>query len=227
MQQAEFMRVLPNHAQLTTQPPIMITQQQQPTVINWSNIFDEREEGLCERFSSIVFVLFAYFMICYWVIMKNLYKCTHLPDLPYILIIIVLHIAHIFVLKWLFNKQGVSLVLVLAAFGPMILFIIFCKYMENSKKTTATRLQQMLYQMQKQNQPILNQPQDTTPTGMHNAMLKQQQSNNGMVSVPASTLTNSQVATLIDPTMNSTAGEVLPFGNNVGGGFFSNGLSAF
>ena len=225
-QEAQYMRVLPHQPQFAQQQlPVMLTQQQQPTVIDWANIFDEQEDGVCDRFSSVIFVLFGYFIICYWVIMRNMYRCNHLPDLPYILLLIVLHIGHIFILKWLFNKQGVSALLILAAFGPMILFIIFCKYVENSKKTNATRLQQMLYQMQQANQPILTQPQDSTPTGMHNQLLKAQSQNNGMISVPASSLTNSQVASLIDPSMKGH--EVLPYGDTMGGGYFSNGLGAF
>lgn len=228
-QDPHFMRVIPHHQQQFApqqQLPVMMTQQQQPTIIDWSNIFDEQEEGVCDRFSSVVFVLVGYFFICYWFIMKSMYRCNHLPELPYILLIIILHIGHVFALKWLFNKQGVSALLVIAAFGPMVLFIIFCKYIENSKKNNATRIQQMLYQMQKANQPVLTQPQDTTPTGMHNSLMKAQSNNPGMVAVPASSLTNSQVASLIDPAMQNQQ-EVLPYGNNMGGGYFSNGLSAF
>lgn len=190
------------------------------------NIFDEPEENYFHRFSIMIIVLFVYYAITYYGLLKYHLKCLNLPDFTTIIILIIFHLIQVIAIKKLHSDEQWIWVWVLIIL-PVFLYIIILRYYDYMRKNQADKLNLMLYQMQQQNQPIVPsnvqfQPQQNTTPPMPqfpaqmptNPLMQQQmmanQSASNMMDMPAYGDYVSQYNSINQPMMNMAQ----PFGNS-------------
>lgn len=121
-------------------------------MIDFSNIFDEEEDNIFTRFSSVVFFVFIYYSLSYYFLINNKDKCLQKPKFINIFILIILHIIHVIVLKVLHNNELYSYMWILAIL-PLILFMFYNKYEENRMKREKEKMDKMYEQFKHQQQP--------------------------------------------------------------------------
>ena len=130
------------------------------------NIFDEPETNYFHRFSVMIICLFIYYAVTYYGLLKYHLQCVNLPHFTTLIILIIFHLAQVIAIKKLHNEQQWfwTWIVILV---PVFLYIVVLRYYDYMRKQQANKLNFMLYQMQQQNQPILNhniqfQPQQNT-----------------------------------------------------------------
>lgn len=132
------------------------------------NIFDEPESNYFHRFSIMMIACFIYYAITYYGLLKYHLQCLNLPNITTLLILIVFHLAQVVAVKKL-HDEGKYFWTWTVILLPVFLYVIVLKYYDYMRKQQANKLNLMLYQMQQQNQPMLNhnvqfQPQqNSTP----------------------------------------------------------------
>lgn len=139
-------------------------------MVNIQNIFEEEEEVIYERFSFVVLVMIVYYAIAYYGIAGLPFSKVH-----FVLIVLALHVVQIaFVYK--FWCEGQTMIMWAIVILPMFLYLFAIKYRQHMKKKKASQMNQMLYQMQQGKQPKMNSlyNQDTSTTGVQNALMKSQ-----------------------------------------------------
>lgn len=117
-----------------------------------TNFFDEEEENIYQRFSTIVFGIFALYLTAYYGILRYYLKCPNMPSWTTVIAIIVFHIAQIVILRRFHNENKMLWCLIIG-FAPIVLYLMFSKYYEHMKTEEAKKINLMMYQLQQQNQP--------------------------------------------------------------------------
>jgi uncharacterized membrane protein YhaH (DUF805 family) len=127
------------------------------------NIFNEDDDTVFHRFSTITLCLFIYHIITYYGILKYHMKCQNLPNFYVILLLIIFHIIQVIMIKKLHDEEQWIWMWILVI-GPMFFYVCVMHYYDYLKKEQSKRINLMLYQMQQQNQPtLLTQAQQQPP----------------------------------------------------------------
>ena len=112
------------------------------------NIFNEDSEGIITRFSSVILFVFIYYSLSYYFITKS-EDCLKRPHVSRVIILIILHVLHVIVLKFLHDKEMISYMW-LTAMIPLVFYLIYTKYMENIRKKEEKKMKEMYAQLQSQ-----------------------------------------------------------------------------
>ena len=172
------------------------------------NFFNEESERFEERFSSMVIVAFAYYVIGYY-ILEVKERCKKLVDWKTLGIIIVFHIIQVS-LAFKYWSEGNILYSWLFILVPLLIFVACKQYMSSYKKQTYMRMKAYMQKRKGKRGQMFGQ--DTTPTGMQNEMIRNQQGRtvpDDLYGIPPQELARTQM----DNIMNS--GNVPAYGDYV------------
>ena len=163
-------------------------------MVDINNIFEESQQVIWQRLSTILIFTFIYYQLGYYILLKNNAKCDNLPQLNTIIFILVFHIIQVIVLFNLLNEEK-YFYMWLVSITPLLIYVLYRNYMKNKQREEAQKLQYMLYQLQSNQKPEPLFHQDTSTTGIQNQLLK-----NGMdpLKVPPQNLSHNQMKNIID-----------------------------
>ena len=145
------------------------------------NIFNESQDNLIGRFSTLIILMFVYYAISYYGLLKCNFNCQNLPNFSVIVLLIIFHIGQVIWLRKI-HEDELTIWCVLIAFGPVAAYLGILKYYEYMRKQQAQQMNLMLYQMQQQNQPQ-QIPQQSQPQPQ---LQQQQQQPQSLVHPPTS-----------------------------------------
>ena len=93
----------------------------------FDNFFDEPQEQIIERFSTLMLLLFVYYVVTYYGLLK--YKCgaTNLPSVTTIGMLMIMHVAQVMLLFHLHQLENMWMIII-CAFGPVLLVMLYRKY---------------------------------------------------------------------------------------------------
>jgi len=148
--------------------------------IELNNLFDESQDSMTDRFSTVLICFYVVYQLFFYVILKKDFGCKRLPDLTIIIFVFLIQFIQIIIIYKLYlDSQTLYLWLVL--FIPPILYVIFRNYFERKRKRESKKLQYLLYKLQsEQNNKNLHNVfnADTTTTGIHSQLIKQNANQN-------------------------------------------------
>ena len=111
------------------------------------DIFEEFENNIFQRFSSIILFVYLYYSLSYYFITDDK---INKPHIFFILILLILHLIHIICLKILHKNDLITYSWILAM-APLVVFLLYTKYKERvnsyQKKKEAEMMQKLRNQM--------------------------------------------------------------------------------
>ena len=111
------------------------------------DIFEEFENNIFQRFSSIILFVYLYYSLSYYFITDDK---INKPHIFFILILLILHLIHIICLKILHKNDLITYSWILAM-APLVVFLLYTKYKErvnlHQKKKEAEMMQKLRNQM--------------------------------------------------------------------------------
>lgn len=118
------------------------------------NIFEEYEENVFLRFSSILLFIYIYYSLSYYFLTD---KVIQKPHIFFVILLLFLHLVHILVLKFLYinNLQTYAWI---AAMAPLVFYLLYSKYSEIVKKRELKKEKMMMEKIKKQMQIPDDQP---------------------------------------------------------------------
>ncbi len=140
----------------------------------FDNFFGEVEDEYMQRFSTLMFIVFIYYSVTYYLLLRYQLNIINLPSLWVIVALIVFHICQTGYLFQLHAEEKTWL-LIAVAFAPVLLFMCWRKYCSRQKQyeqmqfLSQIRQQNNLNAMYKQQQQAvppeqLPQPRAQPPT---------------------------------------------------------------
>jgi hypothetical protein len=204
------------------------------------NIFQE-SENFWDRFSTIMFVLFVYYSICYYGILSRI-KCRYpFPSVGQLLCVMIFHILQVVVIRKVFDNDESNMSYIWGmVFLPVIIYLCLIKYHQNSIRNNNNN--NIAYHNNNNNNrhghlisnPLVI-PQDTSTTGIQTEMLKeqqqqqlqlqQQQQQQNLLSINPQTLNNQQRQELLQSTQLPTYNDYVA--QYQGPNNFTNSLTPF
>lgn len=112
------------------------------------NIFNEEQDGIVQKFSTVIVFVFIYYALSYYFILSN--PITK-PHVAYMLMMIIIHIIHIILLKFFHSREEFSYMWIVAIL-PLVLYLCFSKYKMYNKKKEEEKKKEMYATLQKQNE---------------------------------------------------------------------------
>lgn len=118
------------------------------------NIFEEYEENIFLRFSSILLFIYIYYSLSYYFLTD---KVIQKPHIFFVILLLFLHLVHVLVLKFLYinNLQTYAWI---AAMAPLVFYLLYSKYSEIVKKRELKKEKMMMEKIKKQMQIPDEQP---------------------------------------------------------------------
>lgn len=110
------------------------------------DIFNEDEEFIAYRFSSILLFIFIYYSLSYYFILAD---PIQKPHISIAMIMIILHISHIILLKFL-HGRGDYMYTWIAAILPLILYLLYSKYKGYMQRKADKKKKEMYAEFKKQ-----------------------------------------------------------------------------
>jgi|TARA_B100001971_G_scaffold24599_1_gene19136 hypothetical protein len=111
------------------------------------DIFEEFENNIFQRFSSIILFVYLYYSLSYYFITDDK---INKPHIFFILILLILHLIHIICLKILHKNDLITYSWILAM-APLVVFLLYTKYKErvnlHQKNKEAEMMQKLRNQM--------------------------------------------------------------------------------
>lgn len=94
------------------------------------DIFEENEDNIFFRFSSILLFIYIYYSLSYYFLLDN---TINKPHIFFIIILLILHLIHIIILKILY-KNDLQIYAWLLAMIPLVFYLLYTKYRDIVKK---------------------------------------------------------------------------------------------
>ena len=116
--------------------------------MDFQNIFNEDTDGIITRFSSVIIFIFIYYSLSYYFLM-NSEDCIKKPHVSRIIILLILHIAHIIFLRFLHEREDYTYMW-LAAIIPLVIYLIYAKYTAHIKAKEDKKMKEMYAALQAQ-----------------------------------------------------------------------------
>ena len=123
------------------------------------NIFNEEEEGVVQKFSTVIVFVFIYYALSYYFILSN--PITK-PHVSYMLIMIIMHIIHIILLKFFHSREQFSYMWITAIL-PLVIYLCFSKYKMYNKRKEDEKKKEMYETLQQQNESDPNFMRNARP----------------------------------------------------------------
>lgn len=118
------------------------------------NIFEEYEDNLFLRFSSILLFIYIYYSLSYYFLTDKIIKKPHIF---FVILLLFLHLIHVLVLKFLYINDLHTYAWI-AAMAPLVLYLLYSKYREIVKRKEAEKEKKMMAKIKKQMQIADDQP---------------------------------------------------------------------
>jgi Ca2+/Na+ antiporter len=130
------------------------------------NLFDENEDFFLQKFSTMLIFIFIYYSISYFFILQEPIKKPHIS---FIFILILLHIIHIIIIKFLHNEEYYVYAW-LAIIIPILLYLIYSKYNDYIKQKEKKKYDAMMEQARRE---VNGNHPDLPPQEFRNSMPQQ------------------------------------------------------
>lgn len=118
------------------------------------NIFEEYEDNVFLRFSSILLFVYIYYSLSYYFLTD---KVINKPHIFFVILLLFLHLIHILLLKFLYIND-LQIYAWIAAIAPLVFYLLYSKYKEIVKKKEIEKEQKMMAKIKKQMEIPDNQP---------------------------------------------------------------------
>lgn len=118
------------------------------------NIFEEYEDNVFLRFSSILLFIYIYYSLSYYFLTDKIIKKPHIF---FIILLLFLHLIHIVLLKFLYINELQTYAWI-SAMAPLVIYLLYSKYREVVKKKEAEKEKKMMEKIKKQMKIQNNQP---------------------------------------------------------------------
>jgi len=110
------------------------------------DIFEEFENNIFQRFSSIILFVYLYYSLSYYFISDTK---INKPHIFFILILLILHLIHIITLKILHKNNLVTYSWILAIV-PLVFYLLYTKYKERMNINNKLKEEQMMTKLRNQ-----------------------------------------------------------------------------
>jgi len=112
------------------------------------NIFEEYEDNIFLRFSSILLFIYIYYSLSYYFLSEKVIKKPHIF---FIILLLFLHLIHIIILKILYINE-LEIYAWIFAMAPLVLYLLYSKYKDIVKKKEQIKEAKMMEKIKKQMQ---------------------------------------------------------------------------
>ena len=110
------------------------------------DIFEEFENNIFQRFSSIILFVYLYYSLSYYFITDDK---INKPHIFFILILVILHLIHIICLKILHKNDLITYSWILAM-APLVVFLLYTKYKERVNSYQKKKEEEMMQKLRNQ-----------------------------------------------------------------------------
>ena len=110
------------------------------------DIFEEFENNIFQRFSSIILFVYLYYSLSYYFITDDK---INKPHIFFILILLILHLIHIICLKILHKNNLITYSWILAM-APLVLYLLYIKYKERVNLYQINKEEEMMQKLRNQ-----------------------------------------------------------------------------
>jgi len=118
--------------------------------VELTNLFDENESYVLERFSTVIIFVFVYYAMSYYFLNKSPEEeCLKYPALSKVVALLIFHVVHIVILRQLFEQEKTS-IMWLVAILPLFLYLLYRKYEEYNKREQDKKMKAMYAKIQAQ-----------------------------------------------------------------------------
>lgn len=118
------------------------------------DIFEEFENNIFQRFSSIILFVYLYYSLSYYFITDDK---INKPHIFFILILLILHLIHIICLKILHKNNLITYSWILAM-APLVLYLLYIKYKERVNLYQINKEEEMMQKLRNQMNLFDGQP---------------------------------------------------------------------
>lgn len=118
------------------------------------NIFEEYEDNVFLRFSSILLFIYIYYSLSYYFLTD---KVINKPHIFFVILLLFLHLIHILLLKFLYINDLQTYAWI-AAMAPLVIYLLYSKYKEVVKRKEKQKEELMMAKIKKQMQIPDDQP---------------------------------------------------------------------
>jgi len=127
------------------------------------NMFNEEEDFIGHKFSSVLLFVFLYYSLSYYFLL-NENGCLKKPHISYVVIMLILHIIHIILLKF-FHTREEHMYMWIVAIVPLLLYLIYSKYQSHISKKDEERKAALYAQLKAEQDSNTEQFRNAKPTG--------------------------------------------------------------
>ena len=110
------------------------------------NLFNEEEEFIGNKFSSVLLFIFLYYSLSYYFLLKSPIQKPHVSK---VMIMLILHIIHIILLKF-FHQRGDFMYMWILAIVPLVLYLLYTKYQNHIQMKEEQKMAAMYASMKAQ-----------------------------------------------------------------------------
>lgn len=118
------------------------------------NIFEEYEDNVLLRFSSILLFIYIYYSLSYYFLTD---KVINKPHIFFIILMLFLHLIHVIILKFLYIND-LQIYAWIFAMAPLVLYLLYSKYKDIVNKKELQREAFLMQKLKKQMQIPDEQP---------------------------------------------------------------------
>jgi len=129
------------------------------TIMNIYNIFNEEEEFIGYKFSTVLLFIFIYYSLSYYFLMKSPVQKPHVSKM---MIMLILHIIHIILLKFLHQREN-YMYMWIAAIVPLVIYMLYSKYQKHIQDKEDAKMAAMYAQMQAEQDKGTENMRNATP----------------------------------------------------------------
>ena len=127
------------------------------------NMFNEEEDFIGHKFSSILLFVFLYYSLSYYFLL-NENGCLKKPHISKVVIMLILHIIHIILLKF-FHTRDEHMYMWIVAIVPLLIYLIYTKYQAHISKKEESRKAAMYAQLKAEQEGNSEQFRNASPAG--------------------------------------------------------------
>ena len=123
------------------------------------NLFNEDEEFIGYKFSTVLLFIFMYYSLSYYFLMKSPVQKPHVSK---VMMMLILHIIHIILLKFFHQREDYMYMWILAIV-PLVLYLLYSKYSKHIQDKEDAKMAALYAQMQSKQEQGTENMRNATP----------------------------------------------------------------
>ena len=123
------------------------------------NLFNEDEEFIGYKFSTVLLFIFMYYSLSYYFLMKSPVQKPHVSK---VMMMLILHIIHIILLKFFHQREDYMYMWILAIV-PLVLYLLYSKYSKHIQDKEDAKMAALYAQMQSKEEQGTEHMRNATP----------------------------------------------------------------